>query len=388
MTPAYDSFGTPHPTQLKYFQMLNHHETSHSRTYGNSPRINWDKIRIGYTPYSPSLDAPGDRRRFRFYASERKINFSIADPLEKYDIVYLTYGCDIGAWLRYKSKNPNVKIIFELIDSYLLEKTSKLTILRGITRYAIGKESRLWLNYKNALREIITISDAVVCSTNTQRESMSNLNSNIHLSLDYFENDITHRKNSVEITNKIKLVWEGQANTISNLLILNDTFKALGNTIELYIIADSLIGSKPIIPKQKTVDFLRKLNCHWHFIEWNKNSFSKHISNCDLAIIPISRNDPMMWNKPENKLIMMWQIGIATLTSNTPTYKGAMDAAGLKYYCASTSDWIQKIIAYSNLSNAQRVTDKKLADRYNFHFNCKYSIVANWDKIFASLRMN
>ena len=186
--------------------------------------MNWNGIKVAYVPHHKDLVVPGDRRRFAFYASARNIPFEIADYSKIYDVVYLTYGCDLSAWIKYKKINPSVKIIFELIDSYLLEDLSRLTIFRGLARYFLGKESSLWFYHKNALRKIISVADVVVCST---REQMDNItNKNIHLSLDYFSNDINQHKCSLASNNKLKLVWEGQAHTVKNLFLLNDIFES------------------------------------------------------------------------------------------------------------------------------------------------------------------
>ena len=47
------------------------------------------QLRIGYVPYTPSLDKPGDRRRFVHYARRRNLSFEIADPAQDYDVVIL-----------------------------------------------------------------------------------------------------------------------------------------------------------------------------------------------------------------------------------------------------------------------------------------------------------
>ena len=111
-----------------------------------------------------------------------------------------------------------------MIDSYLLEDISVLTIFRGLARFISGKESALWLNHKAALREMISIADVVVCSTRAQMENMLSLNKNIHISLDYFSNDITKHKISLKNDERLKLVWEGQAHTVNNLLLLNQIY--------------------------------------------------------------------------------------------------------------------------------------------------------------------
>ena len=350
--------------------------------------MNWDDLRIAYAPYHKDLVVPGDRRRFVFYANERKIEFDLADPSKKYDIVYLTYGCDISAWIEYKKSNSDVKFVFELIDSYLLENNNVLTLFRGTARYLLGKESAMWLDYKVALRKMVSIADAVVCSTQAQKSDMLRFNRNIHLSLDYFSNDITHRKTSLESSKIFRLVWEGQAYTVDNLLLLNDVFEILGDEFELYIITDPVIKSKLRVFDKTTIRTLNKLKCKFNLLEWDKRKFSENIANADLAIIPISSDNPMMWNKPENKILLLWEIGIPTFTSATPAYKQVMDAAGLNLYCSSSDDWVRKIKEYVNSSIEHRRTIVEKANHYHHKFHNKNEILKNWDGIFNSLQIN
>ena len=347
----------------------------------------WDGIKVGYAPYHKDFIAPGDRRRFLFYANERKIKFELADPSIRYDIVYLTYGCNISTWIEYKIDNPTVKVIFELIDSYLLESTSVLTIFRGVTRYLLGKESALWFNHKSALRKIISVADAVVCSTRAQEVDILPLNNNVHISLDFFSNDITHHKTSLENVERFKLVWEGQAYTVNNLLLLKDVFEKLANKIELFIVTDSVIRSPFKLFNKETSNILKKLGCKYCLVTWDRKSFSKDICDADLAIIPIASDNPMMWNKPENKLLLLWEIGIPTLVSSTPAYKRVMDAAGIDFYCSSSSEWLLKIERYMSSSMQYRRAIVQKANDYLRGFHSKDEILKNWDGIFDSLQI-
>ena len=118
--------------------------------------MNLNNIHVGYWPYHNSFNSPGDRRRFVFFANETNIKYELADTAKFYDIVYLTSSCNISEWLEYKKTHPNSKIIFELIDSYTLQKgISKIG--RGILKYIKGKNSKLLLNYKKAFINIIKI---------------------------------------------------------------------------------------------------------------------------------------------------------------------------------------------------------------------------------------
>ena len=64
------------------------------------------QIRIGYVPINEDLiSAPGDYRRFAWYAENKGITFEIADFKKKYDLVVLTEAADISLWNKYKTSN-------------------------------------------------------------------------------------------------------------------------------------------------------------------------------------------------------------------------------------------------------------------------------------------
>jgi len=341
--------------------------------------------KVAYASYSSNLDAPGDRRRFIFYANERNIKFERADTKFIYDVVYLTYGCDLGAWISYKKRNPSVKIIFELIDSYLLQSSNALTTLKGPVRFIMGHESKLFLNYKSALTEIISLSDAVVCATDIQKNMMSGLNRNIHISLDYFQNDIKVRKKDYKTKKKIKIVWEGQPYWVKNLILLNNVFKSLNFDFEVDVITDVTANYYLGLKKIETSKILKKLNCEYNFIQWDKENISSLLADCDLAIIPIDPTDSFSHYKPENKLLFFWEIGLPVLTSNTPAYNRVMEQAGLDCTCSTFDDWRVMIerFAFSEESQKKILVDR--AASYLKKFHSKELILNKWDLIFKSV---
>src|SRR5438309_1369823 len=110
-------------------------------------------LRIGYVPCTPSFAAPGDRRRFCYYAAKRNLQFEIAQPSQTYDIVVLTQSADLSFWSRYP--RGRTKIVFDFIDSYLaLPRFDTKSLLRGVVKFAIGQNRRLLLNYKQGLEQM------------------------------------------------------------------------------------------------------------------------------------------------------------------------------------------------------------------------------------------
>jgi len=74
----------------------------------------------------------------------------------------------------------------------------------------------------------------------------------------------------------------------------------------------------------------------------------------DVAIIPIDLTDAFARGKPENKLVMLWQLGMPVLTSDTPAYRRAMDSAGLDLTCADSTDWRAKLGRMIEASDEER----------------------------------
>lgn len=342
-------------------------------------------LKIGYWPYRMDLKSPGDRRRFCFYSKKRGVNFTVADIAQEYDILYLTFGCNISDWINYKKKFPKTKIVFELIDSFLFEEYGLHSLFRGIIKYIIGKESRLSFNYKKLVFDIITMADAVVCSSIDQLEILKKYNKNIHISLDYFSEDITYIKQDFTNTNKLKLVWEGQAYTVKNLLELNPVFKRFKDKVELHVITDPKISYPFKIFDRTAISILSNLKCDWYFHEWKKDTFSKLIAESDLAIIPISKNNRLMWYKPANKLLLLWEIGIPVLTSDTPAYLNVNEVAGLHMYCKSSKEWEEQLLKYLQASPLERESISNKATTYLLKEHNEDLILQNWDKIFSSL---
>ena len=64
-------------------------------------------------PFSPTLKAPGDRRRFVAYAEARNLPFELARFDQHYDVVVLSEIADISIWSDYQQG----KIVFDFIDS-------------------------------------------------------------------------------------------------------------------------------------------------------------------------------------------------------------------------------------------------------------------------------
>jgi hypothetical protein len=124
-------------------------------------------LRVGYAPLSPTLEQPGDRRRFPYYAERRGIDFEIADPARDYDVVVVSQRADVVSWARHPG--PTL-LVYDLIPATLAATQNDCKSRgRGVAKYAIGEIARPVADYRRAIEAMCARADAVVCSTPQQK---------------------------------------------------------------------------------------------------------------------------------------------------------------------------------------------------------------------------
>ena len=301
--------------------------------------------RIGYAGYSRDFSVPGDRRRFAAYARLKGIPFEYAELDRPYDLAYVTYSSDLPGWVaRKRREGDRLKLVFELIDSYFTETSLPRRFLKGAARRLLGTDSRLSPDLQRTLIAACSAADAVICSTEEQRDTIRRYNSNVFISFDHFADELGPPKTDYHRGGKLKIVWEGQSTTLPNLQVIREPLNDLRDRVELHVVTDPIIhrffgrfGPYP------AMDALRGIECDKHFHRWERATFSRLVTACDLAVIPIQQANALWWGKPENKLVLLWQLGMPVLATATPVYRRVMEAAGLDLICADASDWKRKL---------------------------------------------
>jgi len=343
--------------------------------------------RIGYAGYSRDFSVPGDRRRFAAYARLNGVPFEYADLNRPYDLAYVTYSSDLPGWIARKQREGDrLKLVFELIDGYLTETNVVRRLLKGTARFALGTDSRFSPDLRKTLIGACEAADAVVCSTLEQRDVISRFNPNVLLSFDYFADELGPPKQDYLRNGKLKIVWEGQSTTLPNLQVLREPLNDLRDKIELHIVTDPVIhryfgrfGGYPAL------DALNGIECDKHFHRWDRATFSDRITACDLAVIPIDRSNDLWWAKPENKLVLLWQLGMPVLATGTPVYRRVMQAAGVDMSCIAPNDWARQL---DRLIAAPPSRLKEVGTRCQDYALAAYSrdeFVRRFDEAFAAI---
>ena len=349
--------------------------------------VDISNLNIGYTPYSDNLEQPGDKRGFVYYAKQKKIAFEIADPNKKFDLIYVNYGADLSVWCDYQK--DSTKIIFELQDSYLSISTPSFRgLLRGVAKYITGQHKYLLFNHRKTIELMCKRADAVVCSTIEQKKYIETLCPNTHIILDS-KHMFKRVKRSYAIHKEINIVWEGLPYNIKSFSVIKNALSVLNKRykVNLHLITSIEYGKyMGEYIKKQTINDVRKMfdvNAIYLY-EWNIHTCSEIAGACDLAVIPMNKDDPMDWGKPENKLLNFWLMGLPTITSATPAHMRAMAKAELSMTCSSEEQWIELLEYY-----IKNLNDRELAANKGFAFASSVCnekvIVSQYDDVMNSV---
>jgi glycosyltransferase involved in cell wall biosynthesis len=347
--------------------------------------MNGETPRIGYVPYSNTLERPGDRRRFVAYAHARNLSFELARPEERYDLVVLSEVADISVWCDY----PHGKVVYDLIDSYLaIPRSNVKQWLRGPVWYAMGRHRRLRFDYWAAIQDMCRRADAVVCTTKEQQGDIHCYCQNVHIVLDVHSSVVHKVKKGYRCGEPFNLVWEGLPSNITQLQQIRDVLRDINKRrpLVLNIVTDAdqprLLGR---FGRVQSIDLAREVFESVRLHPWDEATCSEFIQNCDLAVIPIDLSDPFVTGKPENKLLLLWRMGMPVVTSATPSYQRAMRDAGLEgLACLDQGEWrveLERMISDEALRQESGLRGRVFAEtRYS-----EKTLLARWDEVFASI---
>ena len=245
-------------------------------------------------------------------------------------------------------------------------------------------------SYKRLLRDLVQYSDAVVVSSLEQKKVVKELNQNVHLLFDVFE-ELQPIKTSNE-SSSIDLIWEGlsSGNSQSFLLckqICQELKKITQKKINIRFVTDltyhRLAGKYFSLA---TKELLRKIfsdtDINFEIYEWSPENLSHVCSISDVSIIPLP-DDAIKMRKPENKLILFMKMGIPCLTSDTNSYRRVAEDSKIQIICESPEHFAHRILELIKLENKKQYI--KNADDYLSKFRNTEILEANWDNLFKSL---
>lgn len=345
-------------------------------------------LRIGYVPYSQDFSAPGDRRRFCFYARERGLSFEIPKAGKEYDLIILSSLADLTKWSRLPQA-AHTRLVFDLVDSYLdIDRREWRARLRGPGKYLLGQHAHLEWSYHESIIRMSRRADVVVCSTPEQKQKLECYSNNVHDVLDFHTGETKSVKQDYDAGSPFNLVWEGVPGNVDAFSTVATALERVNqrHPIALHVLTDLeyKVVNGPI-PKRSTAHLLRRRlpSTRAYLYEWNDLMFSQICTSCDLAIIPLLWDSPISKAKPENKLLLFWRMGLPTLTAHTAAYARTMESVGLDMTCNSEIEWERKLLKCIEDRDLRREAGEK-GLRYANTAHGVEPLMKKWDAILAA----
>ena len=347
------------------------------------------KLRIGYSPLSQDLNSAGDRRRLVFWAKNRGHTI-ITDLEQKVDVIVASENSDFNSSVFYESTVP---IIFDLVDAYLSPLNPIDDLARGIGKKLSGQITGVTRPFSHHIREFCRQSNAVLCSSIEQQEVIQKLNRNCHVILDSHEeipfskfSMLSHEPSSVK-----RILWEGQPATIRGVNEISPIFSALTKTFDFkldFVTDEEYFMYLNRYIRRSTLSLLKsdlhEISSLVNIVPWSRENLLASARMSSIAMIPINLSIPIQKLKPENRLLIMWRLGLPCLTSPSPAYVRVSSRAGVNAVSYSTQEWLENFVHILSDPDYAR-SQVTLGQNYLLENHTSAILLEKWDRAFESV---
>ena len=346
------------------------------------------KLKIGYLPNSPDVGHPADRRRLVYWAKNRGHEV-ILDLSQKYDVLILSGRADLTHWTKMEDRSP---LILDLVDGYLGKEHLWRDWLRGTGKVITGHNSGTPRPYRKIVSEACQLAQAVVCETAEQRETIIPFCTNTHTILDFHEEfPMLPFNRDVQSRNFPALMWEGLPFTAKGLLLLKNSFSEIAKShpISLEMVTDleyPLFLGKYFY--QSTEKILKTipglLGNNFKLTKWNLEAVIEAAKRSHISVLPLDPSGTLNPLKAENRLLMMWRIGLPTLVSPSLAYQRVMRDTKIDGICRDPSEWQMKISELMESVELRQESVEK-GQQYIRDTHSKEIVLKAWDRLFESV---
>ena len=347
------------------------------------------RLKVGYAPLSKNLKAAGDRRRLVFWAKARGHEI-VTDLDRKVDVLVISEKSNFNSSSLANTRAP---IVFDLVDAYLSPSSIPEDFVRGIAKWFTGEIGGAIKPFSYHIRDFCRIADAVVCSSIEQKEVISRLNPRTHVILDSHEEiDFLEIKKPISTRSKDnRILWEGQPATIPGIRQISSALLELQNRIdfELDLVTDEryfkILGN---FIQSDTISLIKR-NLTKNFeslkiVPWTIDNLVNVAKTSKLGLIPIDISVPMQRLNPENRMLIMWRLGLPCLTSPSPAYIRVASEADVSSVCYDSNSWLSKIITL--LENETFAHEEILkGQNYLRENHTEKILLEKWDNVIESV---
>jgi hypothetical protein len=346
------------------------------------------RLRIGYIPNSPDMGHPADRRRVVHWAKNRGHEIT-SDLTSKCDVYLLSGRADLTKWSELENRPP---LILDLVDGYLGKEHLWRDWVRGAGKVLTGHNSGVIKPFRKIVGDACKLAEAVICETVEQSETILPYCSNTHAILDFHEEfPMLPFKYKPSGENFPSIMWEGLPFTAKGLLLLEKAFLDISNShpISLEMVTDleyPLFLGKYF--NQNTEKILQRvpeiLGNRFKITEWSIEKVVEAAQRSHMAVLPLDPSGTLNPLKAENRLLMMWRIGLPTLSSSSLAYKRVMNATGVNGICISPEEWKEKISELMDSVELQQESVER-GQQYIRDTHSERIVLEAWDRLFESV---
>ena len=342
---------------------------------------------VWYSAQSRDLTHPVDRRRFPWWAAARGVRLQTEGSVQDVELSVLTPMGNLPYWLRLRARNPDLRLIFDMVDGYLAESKGGLRgHLRSLERVWSRRFSLTTREYKYWLQRVLQEADAVVVGSIEQADEARQFNANALSVADwhgeYPELPLSQPADESPLT----LLWEGQGVTLKHLLRLAPALSHLAKEVgQVQLVVVSSMTTPKLGDRyfaRATESLLRKMRSDRvdvRLVPWSTRAVADESRKAHLAVIPITPDDQFALMKPENKLLIYWRLGLPTLVSSTPSYTRVMNRAQVPGLCLNWQDWIDQASEVAQSQSAREVHVER-GKSYLKQWHQDKQLLATWDE--------
>lgn len=347
------------------------------------------KLKIGYWPLSQTLHSAGDRRRLVFWANVRG-HVIVTDLSTSVDVIVASESSDFNSPSFTQKRIP---VIFDLIDAYLSPLNPYDDLARGLAKRLAGQIRGGVKPFSHHVKDFCINSSAVICSSIEQEEVIKRYNTNTHVILDSHDEIplIEPAQRKTPVLNEARILWEGQPATIRGVQQISTVLSGLSKIHDMHF--DFVTDEKYFqflnkYMRKDTLGLLKKdlsqIAELVNIVPWSTSNLVEYAQKSRIAMIPTDLSVPMQRLKPENRLLIMWRLGLPCLTSPSPAYLRVSRQAGVEATCDSPQNWhenFHRLLSDPDFAHKEIVRGQNyLSENHN-----KVALLNKWDLAFESV---
>jgi hypothetical protein len=129
---------------------------------------------------------------------------------------------------------------------------------------------------------------------------------------------------------------------------------------------------------------LQDLGCDFSFVKWSLDNVIRFAMDSLVGLVPINVESPFQRLKPENRMLIMWRLGLPCLVSLTPSHSRVSLETQLQNTFTDSNSLYSKLIHLLDDFDAQQDNIERGQAYLAKHHNLEV-FLSSWDKVLASV---